>query len=51
MGQQLQFRFTEFTLGQPGETGGYGTISLEFDTHVLRTTVMFDADVLETIWK
>ena len=51
MGQQLQLRFTEFTLGQPGETGGYGTISLEFDTHVLRTTVMFDADVLETIWK
>ena len=22
MGQQLQLRFTEFTLGQPGETGG-----------------------------
>ena len=22
MGQQLQLRFTEFTLGQPGDTGG-----------------------------
>ena len=51
MGQQLQLRFTEFTLGQPGETGGGGSTSLEFDTDVLSTTKIFDADVLETIWK
>ena len=51
MGQQLQLRFTEFTLGQPGETGGGGSISSTFDNDVLRNSKIFDADVLETIWK